>query len=75
MQGTPTILERVRSLIERLAPAPICDECIAEKLSLSWKSQANQAARELIGSDHFERRSDICTICGGPKITTKKALR
>jgi hypothetical protein len=74
MQGQSTILERVRGLIERLAPEPICDECIAEKLELAWTSQANQAARELVGGG-FERRSDICAICGGPRAVTRKTAK
>jgi len=74
MKGEATVLERVRGLIERLAPQPICDECVAEKLDLPWMAQANQAARELAG-DGFERRSDICTICGGPRVVTRKAAR
>lgn len=75
MQGESTVVERVRGLIERLAPQPICDECVAEKLDLPWTAQANQAARELAGADGFERRSDICTICGAPRVVTRKVAR
>jgi hypothetical protein len=75
MKGEAKVLERVRGLIERLAPQPICDECVAEKLHLPWTAQANQAARELAGGDGIERRSDICTICGGPRVVTRKVAR
>jgi len=68
-------LARVRGLIERLAPQPICDDCIAEKLDLAWTSQANQAAREMAGGEGFERRSDICSICCAPRVVTRKVTR
>ena len=71
-QGKSTILERVRGLIERLTPQPICDECVAEKLDLPWTAQTNQAARELAGVDGFERRSDICAICGRPRVVVAR---
>ncbi len=64
------MLERVRALISRLAPEPACDECVAEKLDLPWPSQANQAARELAGSDGFARSTGICALCGAPRIVT-----
>lgn len=66
-----TVLDQVRALIERLAPEPVCDDCIAEKLSLSWSSQANLATRELAGAREFERRNDVCALCGG----TRKVIR
>jgi hypothetical protein len=75
MQAEDTVLERVRGLVQRLAPQPICDECVTEKLGLTWTSQANQAARELAGTKGFERRSDICAICCASRIVTHHALR
>lgn len=75
MQGEATILPRVRGLIERLAPEPICDECISEKLSLTRMSQANQVVRELAGTDGFERQSDVCAICGASRTVTRKRVR
>jgi hypothetical protein len=66
-----TILDRVRALIERLSPEPICDDCITERLALSVRQQANHETRELAGTNGFERRLDACAICG----TTKKVIR
>lgn len=73
--GYITVLARVRGLIERLAPEPVCDACVAEKLGLGWTSQANIAARELAGIDGFERRSDVCALCGGERAVTRRAHR
>ena len=65
-------LDDVRALITRLSPTPICDDCIAEKLGLASRQFANQQARELTGRNGFERRRDICSICYGEKLVTRK---
>lgn len=67
-----SVLDNVRALISRLSPAPICDDCVAEKLELTERQQANQKARELAGADRFERRRDICSICYGEKLVTRR---
>jgi len=55
-----TVIDDVRALVDRLAPAPICDDCIADRLGLSVRQHANRKTRELAGSNGFERRKDIC---------------
>jgi len=70
-----TVLNKVRALIERLAGEPICDDCVAEKLDLTWTSQANLAARELTGMQGFERRNDVCSLCGGDRKVTRTVVR
>ncbi|MBB6122918.1 hypothetical protein [Sphingobium subterraneum] len=65
------VLERVKALITRLTPEPICDDCVTEKLGLSIRQHANHKTRELAGSHGFERRLDMCSICGA----TKKVIR
>lgn len=67
-----SVLEAVGALIARLSPAPICDDCVAEKLDLPSRQHANQKARELTGRNGFERRRDICSICYGEKLVTRK---
>ena len=66
-----TVLEKVRGLVERLSPEPICDDCITEKLSLSVRQHANHKTRELAGEHGFERRIDACTICGTAKTVIR----
>jgi len=68
-----TVLENVRGLIDRLAPEPICDDCIAERLSLSMRQHANHKTRELAGTDGFERRKDTCSLCRDPKLVIRRA--
>ena len=68
-----TVLAKVRALIERLAPAPVCDDCITERLGLSVRQHANRKTRELAGSDGFERGIDTCALCGATKKVIRKA--
>jgi hypothetical protein len=70
-----TVIDEVRKLIERLAPDPICDDCIAEKLNLSVRQHANHKTRELAGSDGFERGKDACAICDAVKLVIRKRAR
>jgi len=66
-----TILAAVQNLVMRLTPAPICDDCVAERLDLGSRQIANQKTRELVGGQKFERRRDICSLCFGEKIVTR----
>jgi hypothetical protein len=67
-----TVLADVRSLIQRLAPEAICDDCIADRLNLSVRQHANHKTRELAGAQGFRRRKDICALCGGEKLVIAK---
>ncbi len=53
-----TVLEQVGALIERLSPAPICDDCITKTLRLSVRQHANHKTRELAGMRGLERIVD-----------------
>ncbi len=64
--------DAIRKLIDRLAPEPICDECIAERLALADRQEASIAANELAGTSQFERRRAGCALCGGEKLTTRR---
>lgn len=67
-----TVFEDVRALIDRLAPEPICDDCAAERLGLSVRQHANHKTRELAGSNGFERRKDICSMCFAEKLVIRR---
>lgn len=68
-----TILDQVRALIERLSPEPVCDDCIAERLGLGESQHASIATRELAGQGGFERRKDVCSLCGATKEAIRRA--
>lgn len=69
MRGT--VLDQVKSLIERLAPEPVCDDCITERLGLTARQQVNHKSREIAGMTGFERQIGECALCGA----TKKVIR
>ena len=64
--------DKVEALIGRLAPEPICDDCIVERLGLSAKHQASQRTHELAGMRGYERRQDDCAICGTAKMVIRR---
>jgi len=70
-----TTLDRVRALIERLAPEPVCDDCITDRLSLGGSDQSSRMANELAGSHGFERGKDECSLCGASKLVIRKHTR
>jgi hypothetical protein len=70
--GKMTILEDVARLISRLSPEPVCDDCVANRLDLSVRQHANHKTRELAGTNGFERRKDICSLCGATKLVTRR---
>ncbi|NJR80311.1 hypothetical protein [Sphingomonas corticis] len=63
-----TVLDDVRRLVGGLAPAAVCDDCIAERLGLTIRQHANHKTRELAGQDGFERRKGGCALCGAAKL-------
>lgn len=63
----------VRKLIERLAPGPVCDDCIAERLQVADPQEVSIATNELAAERQFERRRDTCALCGGSKLTTGRS--
>jgi hypothetical protein len=66
------VLTKVRALIERLAPEPVCDDCITERLGLDLRDYSNHETRELAGTDGFELRLDPCALCGTTKTVIRK---
>ena len=75
MGGDSNGADQIRRMIERLAPKPICDDCIADRLELADWQGVTQASRELAGQDGFERARDRCTICGLSKLVTRRRPR
>ena len=66
-----TVLGRVREFLIERSPIAICDDCIAERLDLSVRQYANHITRELAPTPRFDRRKDICGVCG----SVKKVIR
>jgi hypothetical protein len=49
------VLEDIGRRVSRLSPNPVCDDRIAERLSLSVRQHANQKTRELAGIGGYRR--------------------
>lgn len=64
------VLDRVRGLVERLSPHPVCDDCIARALDLSPGAAVAQRTRDLAGTPGFERRRHASAICASEKTVT-----
>jgi hypothetical protein len=68
-----TVLEDVAALVKRVSPHGICDDCIADRLSLTVRQHANHKTRELAsrfgsGFTGFRREKDVCNTCKNVKL-------
>jgi len=73
MAQETTHLDRIRRLIERLAPAPICDDCISARLAMTPADRPSEVTIELAGADGFERQIDSCSLCGERRKVTRRS--
>jgi hypothetical protein len=65
----------VEKLVIRLAPEPICDDCVADTLKLADRESVPHRTRELAGSNGFIRIRQPCSMCGMEKVVIRKAAR
>ena len=65
-------LDKVRRHIVRLAPDAICDDCLAQAVGLAARIDARKLARELLGTNGFERANSKCCMCNAAKATTRR---
>jgi len=63
-------LQAIEKLVSRLAPEPVCDDCITQTLDLSPLDHVEQVARELVGANRFERSKGACSLCGETRLVT-----
>lgn len=64
------IVRKVKRLVERLVPAPICAACLAARLEGPSEQEVSLALNELAVEKGFSREPDDCSLCGkhGPVI-------
>lgn len=65
----------VEKLIIRLAPEPICDDCVADTLKLPDRDRAPRTTRELAGSNGFVRSRQTCAMCGMERVVIRYVAR
>lgn len=66
------VMDDVEKLVGRLAPDAICDDCIADRLELADRDGASRRARELAGSNGFERTKQSCSMCGIETVSNRQ---
>lgn len=64
--------QAIEKLVSRLAPEPVCDDCIVQTLGLSPLDHVEQATRELVGANGFERSKGACSLCGETRLVTRR---
>lgn len=70
-----TVYDQVAALIRRLSPAPVCDDCITERLQLSVRQHANHKSLQLAGTPGYRRELGRCSLCeADKKVIAYKAL-
>lgn len=62
----------VSSLVARLSPEPVYDDCLARQLNLTDRQQASRSVRELAGTDGFERTRASCSLGGENKLVVHR---
>jgi len=64
-----TVRDGVREFIIRQSPEAVCDDCIAASLGFSVRQHANHKTLDLARMEGFDRRKDVCSVCGlGKKV-------
>lgn len=67
-----SVLEKAENYISRIAPAAICDDCLALKLKITPRQHANHKSRELAKSMRFDRRKGECSVCASSKLVIRR---
>ena len=55
--------ERVAQFLKGKRPARYCDDCLADRLQLERRQQAQQATAALGAASSFLRESGTCSVC------------
>jgi hypothetical protein len=65
--GSERIAGRISQLLTAHRPALFCDDCIADRLALNHRRQANRATTALADSSAFWRAVAACSDCNKHK--------
>jgi len=71
MNDRLSISGRVEALVRRMDGAPLCDECITDRLDLSSLAQAAIVTGTAGGTNGFERLKGPCSLCGEARIVIR----
>jgi hypothetical protein len=63
-----TVPQRITGFLRANPRKWFCDDCIAKRLKLAHRQQAQHATAELSTSEDFPRHMGTCFDCGGIKL-------
>ena len=66
-----SIPEQVSAFLRAHPGKAYCDDCIAEKIPLKRRQQAQRVTGALAMTGDFVRESSSCTECGADKLVTR----
>lgn len=72
MSNRLSIGGRVEALVRRMDGAPLCDECITDRLDLSSLAQAAIVTGAAGGTSDFERLKGPCSLCGEARLVIRR---
>jgi len=67
------ILDRIRQFVERVAPLPICEACLAGHLDGLSEQEVHLRVSELAVERGFDRARAPCGLCGNERLVVEKA--
>lgn len=70
-----TVHDRIARFLQERSPDTLCDDCIAQRVALPVRQQANQETRRLASVPGFSRAHGRCSLCFKDKlvISSQKA--
>lgn len=71
MSKRATIADRIEALVKRMDGAPVCDDCITDRLDLSSIAQATVITHAVSGTGGFERLKAACDLCAKTKLVVR----
>ena len=66
------ILDVVRRWVDRLAPTPVCDDCLAERIEMARPEDIGPAVGELAAARDFVRERGTCGLCNEVRLVIRK---
>jgi hypothetical protein len=65
-------LERIRQFVARLAPLPVCEECVGEHVPDIMAQEVHLSLSELAVERGFDRARALCGLCGHERLVVEK---
>jgi hypothetical protein len=73
--GMSAMFDTIRRLVERLAPAPICEACIAQRLDMELNEALHASLAALVVERGFESERDHCVLCDQQRPVIRRRIK